>query len=240
MHRIDCGNRRLTLSEISIGAALQVSRIAERWYEQRLTAALTAIVGPSVDPLLLTVQERYYLLIQYLSTLNGTPLYVDPGSYIRQPDAGQTFHTETEVSGILCRQLLGYQAEMLEQVCEDGADWLTGALVLQCDIPGLPPLPAVNPSREAWQPLLDATLARVKAYQDLPQSEAERIVTIWATANDAMAYHLNYQFDPAGIVILPQGGADDAPARFRAVTALGGFARQLERHFSELGARNDA
>lgn len=67
-HPITIAGKNLTMRELSFDETIKVARISEKLNEMRITAFLGYALG---DPHLaqkMTIQERYYLLMQYLST----------------------------------------------------------------------------------------------------------------------------------------------------------------------------
>ena len=230
-HRIDCGSVNRSLRELTIGDALKIARIPFAQNEHRITAFLSAVLEDEALARSMTVQERYHLLIEYLAASTDTPLSVPVnfGLYRMPKDPNKSWKTTTTTPHGEIHQLLGWQAELLEVVCEDVADWFIGSLVLQCQLSNFTPMPTEADATD--QARLSALHARVKVFEAMSQSEAEALTSAYLQANNEMAYHLKTNVDAQGITIMPmnavKGGADDAPARFRADTTFGWLAQRL-------------
>lgn len=228
-YRIDCGSVSRSLRELKIGEALNIARIPYEQNERRLTAFLAGVLDDEALARALTVQERYHLLIEYLATSSDTALAVpiNFNLYRLRPDQpDRRWKTSVQTQHGQIQQLCGWQAELLESVCEDVADWLIGSLVLQCQQPEFAAMPTDPQATDEQR--LAVLVSRVKAFEALPQRDAEALTRSYLQANQDMAYHLKTNIDAKGITILPaNGGADDAPARFRPDTAFGWLAQRL-------------
>lgn len=232
---IEIGGRSVQMRELSIGQAIEVAKVPQRLNEAALTRFLAYVLdGDASLARDLTVQERYYLLIQYLALQDRTPLdtAANHAAYL----APRTLPWNDSLPGLLCprwRQLNGHQVELIELVAEDVADWMLCAIALQACLPEWPELPEAGAPQSALQAVLNERHAALTA---MPASDFEALASEWHSANMAMARFLRTGFDNQGIVVLPEnGGADDAPARFRPLAALGRFVRELAGCFAGPG-----
>lgn len=234
--RVELGESVVQMKELTIGQALEVSKVPERMQEARTTKFLGFAIGSESSARALTVQERYYLLMQYLSIQDETPLSADINfaAYMASRErAGAWMPT---CSGLICswRQLTGHDVEALELLCEDASDWIIASIGLQAMRLDWPPVYGegeVKPSEQA-----EAISQRYKIVQELPASEFERLAREWRAACVAMTRFVMTGYDNKGITVLPvSGGADDAPMRFRPSAAFGEVCRELAGCFAEAG-----
>lgn len=230
--RIELGAITVQMRELTLGEALAVSKVPERLQEARITKFLGFALGDDTLARLLTVQERYYLLIQYLAVQDQTPLSsgIEFGAYLL-PRSNPWRETVVGMLAPVWRQVRGYHAELFELLAQDVSDWLLCALAVQCDLQDWPTLP----EGDAPQSALDTVVrARYEALQNMPSSDFEALAQEWQAANMAMARFLRTGFDNKGITVLPaHGGADDAPARFRPSTAFGRIVRDMAECMAE-------
>lgn len=220
---------QLHMKEMSGEQALSIAHLSVEMHEHRLTAFLGYVLGDLNIPYSLTVQERYYLLIQYLSGQADTDLETstDYSKYVRVSD--RRWQARFAIEDITVHQLKGFQAELLQECSENISDWVFGAMCMQVESPEFGLLPTSDNKTE-WAQLLHDRLPLLLAK---PQSELVRLHHLFNIANASMLQYVSYSFDEKGIVIL--GGADDAPMRFCASTALTGVFDALARAFATYG-----
>ncbi|MEY2864641.1 MAG: hypothetical protein RLY58_2348, partial [Pseudomonadota bacterium] len=123
--------------EITFKATIGISRIPEHLNEQRITRFLQSVLQDEALPLAMTVQERYYVLLKYLSQQSDGLLSAkfDYASYIKSDEAGVDRVNE---SSMHVQHLTGAMVEFLEQHCKGVADWIVGQMALQiacADVP---------------------------------------------------------------------------------------------------------
>lgn len=70
------GENTYQMQELSFEQCLKISIIAPNFNEKRLSAFLKSALD-NVDPLLLSIQERYLLLLKYLEKQSNTMLEVN-------------------------------------------------------------------------------------------------------------------------------------------------------------------
>lgn len=231
--KIELGDKVVQMRELTIGQALEVSGIPERMQEARLSKFLALALNDELLAESLTVQERYYLLMQYLSMQDGTPLAADVNFPAYLLPRNRPW--KATVKGMICdwRQMTGHDAMLLELTCEGAADWVLASIAMQSvrsDWPVMPGPDAMPSERN------EAMQARYRLVRDLPASEFEAMATEWRAACHGMARFIMTGFDNQGITVLPSsGGADDAPMRFRPSAAFGEVCRELERCLAEAG-----
>jgi hypothetical protein len=227
--RIEIGSRMVYLRELKTGEALSLARMPEALLEARLTKFLAAILEDESLALSLSVQERYYLLMQYLSIQDGSPLTTNANfnKYLLIPSQREAWHQSITDDRLTVNHLTGNQAEILESLCEDVADWVLGAMAFQCEISGIDwPL---LPSGKAQNSELSTVMRqRIAILENMDQSSFNNLYEQYLVMCDRLSRFIRTGFDSKGITIL--GGADnDAPARFRASASLGGIIERLGR-----------
>lgn len=220
-----------TLIELDIGELIKVARVKKSLYEKQLTTFLNYTICRETA-LNLTVQERYYILLQYLQSQVGTELEL-PGVHI--PDYFKNnkdlvWTRSVKVDGHIFRQLTGADVELMETVCEDLADWLMCAMALQkvenVDIETLD-----NQGRE------DYLRVKVKEIAELKQDEFIQLFNVFSAANNQLAFYLETSFDQQGITVLR--GADDAPCRFCVDSTFSEIVNRLAASFHEHSPEDD-
>jgi hypothetical protein len=227
---IDLGSRSIQIREITIGESLKVARIPEPKNEHRLSLFLSSILDDDDLPKKLSVQERYFVLMEYLDASKDTQIGVnfDFAKYrITDPD---DWVKEITIEGVTVKHLTGSHVELLEDACDDLADWFIGSMLMRTDREGFIPIDETDSRANQ----LKALSERIKVFEGMPQSEADDFTQIYLSACEQMAFHLRTSVDQQGITILPNGGTDDAPARFRASTSFGWITKQLDGHIAEL------
>ncbi|MFX4817113.1 hypothetical protein ABTB66_18045, partial [Acinetobacter baumannii] len=91
--------------ELSFEQCLKISIIAPNLNEKRLTAFLKSALDSVFDPLVLTIQERYLLLLNYLEKQSNTMLEVNTDWSKVFLQSENNWKTETTQNGITVRQL---------------------------------------------------------------------------------------------------------------------------------------
>lgn len=230
--RISIGHRNYLMRELTFNSAIRIAKTASDKIEQRLTVFLQDILADTELPLKMTVQERYFLLLNYLNVQQGTILDVqqDVSSYlITDSKAWQTEYTR---AAITVRQLTGYDAELLEKHCTNIADWMAASMAIQLfDADSeMPPLAHNDMSEEERQ---QRFFERLEFFKDLTVSGFERYYALLQVGNAQMESLVRLSYDSQGIVLR---GADDAPCRFCPSSTFYGIIGQLDGYFNQQGA----
>lgn len=220
---VSIDGRRYDFTELTFAQAIAIARIPQIKNEARLTLFLRHVFGDSVDPLKLTAQERYFLLLSYLAQQHTIADGINPLGFLKRAETPFLHSSEPE-DGVSVQLMTGRLAEILENHCRDLVDWVTGTLAMQVICPELPPLPKTTDEDAV---VIDTFKARCKAIGALPTSAFNRLYATYTRhmANLAVLVHLGV--DQHGITLI--GGADDAPARFRPSTAFVGSIGWLVR-----------
>ena len=218
------------LHELTFRGAMGISRIPEHLNEQRITKFLQGVLLDEALPLAMTVQERYYVLLKYLSQQSDGLLAtkIDYAAYIKSDQAGID---RIDESSMQVQHLTGAMVVFLEQHCKGVGDWIVGQMALQMACADVPVcLELVPPDLDA-DAMLTELKTRLNALQDLPQSKFDAIYSLYRSHHARLNTLVTLGTDMQGITVY--GGADDAPARFRPAAALVGLAAELERFVAE-------
>lgn len=220
-----------TLIELGIGDLIKVARVKKSLYEKQLTSFLNYTLGRE-QSLNLTVQERYYILLQYLQSQVGTELEL-PGIHI--PDYFKNnkdlvWSRSVKVEGHIFRQLTGTDVELMESICEDLAEWLMCAMALQ-------KVENVDIDTLDMQGREDYLRVKVKEIAALKQDEFVQLFNLFSAANSQLAFYLETSFDQQGITVLR--GADDAPCRFCVDSTFSEIVLRLSASFHDHSAEVD-
>ena len=220
------GKESYTLHPLIVENIMAIAGLPEHHLEQQLTVGLGTILNDSMLPLMMTVQERYAIFLKFLkiTTVTGLDEHTDPMDFYRE-DSTMFSKEPVEMDGVSVRHLIGVEVEALEIVCKNRtADWILGAMALQigCDeLPALPP-----------QLALDFTVNILKnRMADLQQLKTERYNQLYPQfllMEKQLHGLVDISFD-RGFVLnrIKDGGADDAPVRFRIDHAITGYTQQL-------------
>ncbi|OPH34921.1 hypothetical protein [Moraxella atlantae] len=234
--------RQVNLRENTIGNTMRVAKIPETMNEARLSSFLAFVLDDADLPNQLTVQERYYTLLNYLAISDSD--YSPTGDHsaffiATQPDdVPSVFERE----GVCFGHLTGAHALILEKNCENVFDWLTGAIALQAygDLTASLGLP----DKLIWdevattdsQALGDVLLTRFEQIQNLTDGQYTKLYALYAEASDALAHFVTPKFDNDGIALVGGGGK---ATRFCALSHLPSLIRQLVEYAMERHDSND-
>lgn len=227
--RIEIGSRMVYLRELKVGEALELARMPEALLEARLTKFLAAILEDESLALNLSVQERYYLLMQYLSVQDGSPLTTNANfnKYLLIQSQREAWRESITEGALTVNHLTGAHVEMMETLCEDVADWIFGAMACQCELSSndWPKMPTGSAKTSELSAVMRQ---RIAILESMDQTIFNDLYDQYAMLCDRLSRFVRTGFDSKGITIL--GGADvDAPARFRASASLIGIIDRLGR-----------
>lgn len=218
--RIDVCGTSYWLKELTIGQALDIAKLPEKLNETRITCFLKHVQSVK-DPLVMTVQERYSLLIQYLAATQQdfAGVSCDYETYLNFPALAWVDEIAID-GGKTLGQLTGLQAEVLEALCEDSADWLMGVMVMQMNLPDWEPV-----ALSERQLVQDGFMKRYERFKRLGITEADALYQEWNQYRWKLDCLVRLAVDDNGFVIY--GGADDAPARFCPAASFGRLVTDL-------------
>lgn len=231
---ITAGDSNLTLNELTIGEALSLAKINSKRMEQQLSSFLRYTLKDEQLPYSLTVQQRYYCLLQYLSAQKENDLAVNVNINDYLISQHKEWKLEVEVEGVLVRQLTGLEVEALELIAEGLDDWLVGAMALQISFgPEFPYIQPITDRRHASKVIK----ARYDTLMAFGQERINELYRIYAAAEDQLSSLIYIGYDNEGVIIFEaEGGSTSEPARFQCDTAFYGFTKQLFSALVERGA----
>ncbi|EPK2751931.1 hypothetical protein JID35_002436 [Acinetobacter baumannii] len=225
---VPIGDSTFQMQELSFEQCLKISIIAPNLNEKRLTAFLKSALD-NVDPLLLSVQERYLLLLKYLEKQSNTMLEVNTDWSKVFLQSENNWKTETTQNGITVRQLIGMEVEFLEANCKNVAEWIACMMAFQLSYSNHEHL-ALLPDRTNPQLFEEQFKQRLDFIKKMPASDFDLCYKDFNNLNNELFTHLRLSVDNHGILV--ERGADDAPARFRTASIFTGIIKELDRSFA--------
>ncbi|WP_336964217.1 hypothetical protein [Acinetobacter pittii] len=226
---VSVGENTYQMQELSFEQCLKISIIAPNLNEKRLTAFLKSALENMVDPLLLTIQERYLLLLKYLEKQSNTMLEVNTDWSKVFLQSESNWKTEATQNGITVRQLIGNEAEFLEANCKNVAEWIACMMAFQLSYFNHEHL-SILPDRSNPQLFEQQFKQRLDFIKKMPASDFDLCYQDFNNLNNELFTHLRLSVDNHGILV--ERGADDAPARFRTTTIFTGIIKELDRSFA--------
>ena len=227
---LNIGTELINMVEFSIGQALSLAKIDPTKKEQQLSAFLGFVLEDATKPYGMTVQQRYYCLLQYLGAQveNDLSQDVDVNDYLIAAD--KPWIESVTVGNSSFRQLNGTEIEALELIATDVDDWLIGAMALQITCEGLPYIGFLTDRRHAAKVIKN----RYDLLMTFDQKKIDDLYQQFVTAEEQLSSFLYVGYDKDGVVIYEaEGGNDSVPARFQCHSAFFGLTKQL---FSAMAA----
>lgn len=227
--------QKIIMNELTIGQALDISKIPEKYNEKRISAMIGHITGDLELAGTLTVQERYYFLLNHqalsdsdYSGANNIDEYKIETLPLEVPKTYQ-------VGDMYISHLYGAHACVLEMICEHVADWMIGQMA--CQLSGDISFFIGGDERIVWDELpatLDeATLnntiqERFELLSNLSVADFNELADAYNGASAQLTHFLELGCDNSGLTVMARGGAgNDLPARFCALEYLQGVAARL-------------
>lgn len=251
MTTLELLNTSVLMPDLTIGQAIDIATIQQKYNERRLSALIGHITdNPSLAGSL-TVQERYYFLLNHrdLSNHNYTG---DAGGVDSTRFVVETLISEIPdsyvVGEITVQHLRGAHACVIEGLCENVFDWLCGQMACQLygnlastiggDIEGFD-----------WDQLpLDATenaigkivKERFELIGALNINQFNDLVHAFNLGNIQLAHLVELSCDMDGLTLLEQGG-DQAgqPSRFHTLGHIQGTAARIIDRIAERRTNDD-
>lgn len=223
------GEQTYQLNEITFNDALKVAAIDPKLNEKRITLFLSHALQNQQLPLMMTAQERYFLMIKYVQNQTNTLFSsdIDLSNCFKE---NSPWIDEVSEVGVTVRQLDGSEAEYLEAHCMNAAEWIACLLAFQIKYENhehLGQFPDRNAIDQVYKQQFTQRLGYLKT---LPQSEFNLIYLDYLKLNSQLFTHLELSVNNEGFVV--QRGADDAPIRFRASTCFIGIIKELDKSFT--------
>lgn len=220
------GDYTYQMTEITFNASLKVTVIDKSLNEKRMTAFLSSILN--VDPLAITVQERYFLMLKYMQK-QGQTLFSNDLDFSKYMVGDCAFAKEIHENGITVRQLTGRDAELLETNCKSAAEWIACMMAMQLSYEGhslLEHLPDQSADQQVYSQQFMSRLDHIK---NLSASDFEQCYDDFSRLNQQLFTHICVMVSNEGLVLR---GADDAPLRFRPSACFIGIIKQLDQSYS--------
>lgn len=229
------GDANITMNELQIGQALSLAKMDASKMEQQLTSFLRYALKDDSLPYTMTVQQRYYCLLQYLGAQKENDLAVDVNvnDYLISED--REWKTVVQLGEFTIRQLTGLEIEALEMIAEGLDDWLVGAMALQMSFgTELPYIQPLTDRRHASKVIK----TRHETLMQFGQERINELYKVYSQAEEQLSSLLYIGYDNDGVVIFDtKGGSTSEAARFQCNSAFYGFTQQL---FSALAERSTA
>lgn len=209
------------LKELSFRESAKIAEVDKKLSERRLTVMLQQVLESKQDPLMLTVQQRYFLLLDYLKRQEGTILdntarKLIP-NYIKKNDCS-TWNTQITQGSISVKQMTGKEAEYLEIASNTIHQKIIGMIAMQYMDSNIEQLSYfANPTQDdkVWQKQI---IDKCSYLAGLTALEFEEIYNNFSELNSQLNTHLNLSISLDGFCIY--GGTDDAPMRFCAIDGV--------------------
>lgn len=238
----------LPLNDLAIGQAIDIAKsFPESRNEARIGALIGHVTGDSTLARSLTVNERYYFLLRHQAAIQNpyTASTFDIDDYVRQSVQSDVPEKAAITDAAYVGHLYGAHVQVLEQKCENAADWLNGQMICQLygdissilggdddihwdKIPATASEEEINKAIEERLPMLNKLSAN-NQYNDLAlafmdtYSQLDHFVTL-GLGTDGLLVH---GADDT------QGGAGIKPRRFLCLSAIGGIAGKIIATFDQ-------
>ncbi|WP_230657772.1 hypothetical protein [Psychrobacter sp. I-STPA10] len=245
---------KISLPDLTIGQAMDIAKIPERFNEKRLSALITHLTNDAELADLLTVQERYYILLN--QQMLAEHKYSEQGDQHRyllptiESDVPDSFeHPNLNIS---IQHLRGKHVCVLETQCENLFDWLCGQMACQLYGDIFTQIMGEDNSDDKydkWEAISvglteneinELMQNRVAMLTSLPEYIFNYLVTIYSDMLASLTHFVDISNDNQGITLLSvnqasnqeqntEGLVHSEPARFLTLAALRGTASQLAK-----------
>lgn len=221
---LNIGTGLINMVEFSIGQGLSLAKIDQTKKEQQLSAFLGFVLDDPSQAYSMTVQQRYYCLLQYLGAQvkNDLSPDVDVNDFLIAED--KPWLESVQVGDMSFRQLNGIEIEALEVIATNVDDWLMGAMALQITCEGLPYIMPIVDRRHAAKVIKN----RYDLLMAMDQQRIDDFYQQYLEAEEQLSSLVSIGYDSQGIVLYEvEGGSNSVPARFHCHSALFGITKQL-------------
>lgn len=240
---IQLRNEQIYLKELQIGQIIEIAKIPQSMNELRINSFLAYTCQDDTIAMRLTVQERYFILLNYLAISNNDYMInVDVSDFLIQsknaPDV-------VSINNIYIGQLLGSHATLLQNKCENIYEWLAGKMA--CQLSGdltyffgneqNPVIWEILPTDN--QDTLESVFrSRFEMINTLTDSLFSQLTDVYYQGCEQLRHLVDISVDNDGITLLgnsenQQGGGDIHIARFRPTTTLSDIAKRLSQLIAE-------
>ncbi len=243
---------KIPLHDLTIGQAMDIAKIPPIYNEKRISALITHIVDDSDLASYLTVQERYYILLNHLSLSNNKYIDVDSDySEFFIGNKGKIKHNEKiELQQeLFINHLLGSHIEVIEMQAEENTfDYIAGAMA--CQLSGnLAKVLQFDNDIEQWQwqtldvkfleksnseQLTDILIERFRLIENLDSYQFNLLCDAYYLGVEQLQHFVEPYFFYDGIALLSQdeqgGAGEKMPVRFHSLTFLRGTAGHIAEY----------
>jgi len=190
---VPIGNNTYQLQEIVFNDALKVAAINQRLNEKRISAFLSHALCNKEQPLNMTIQERYCLMLKYVEKQSGTLFSTDADFSKCYLHSEENWQPEISQNGITVRQLVGREAEYLEEHCANAAEWIACMLAFQISYEGHEALSALPDRSTNDTDFIKQFADRLAYLKQRPQSDFDLIYQDFIALNNQLftMIHLN-------------------------------------------------
>ncbi|WP_019518711.1 hypothetical protein [Faucicola boevrei] len=239
---IQLRHEQIYLKELQIGQIIEMAKIPQELNELRMNSFLAYTCQDDSIAMRLTVQERYYILLNYLAISNN--------DYMINTDVSEFFIKAktapdmASVNGVYVSQLLGSHAILLQSKCENIYEWLAGKIA--CQLSGdLTHFFGDEQNPVIWEhlptdnqdTLENVFRSRFEMINRLTDSLFSQLTDIYYQGCEKLRHLVDISVDNDGITLLGnsqnQGGGDIHIARFRPTTALSDISKRLSQLIAE-------
>ena len=233
---IELLKQQVNVPDLQIGQAIDIAQIAEPMNERRLSAFIAHLTGDNTLAGTLTAQERYYILLSHQAVAyNRYSVESDIDGYLLttvQADVPD----QQRIGDVYINHLLGAHVCVLEGICTNVYDWLTGQVA--CQLSG--DLCSVIGGSDAsliWHELsptlteaeLNAVIQeRVGTLDKLSVDDFNEVMSAYNLGVSHLHHFVVLGCENNGITLIKQGGdGTDKPSRFLTLDGLQGTAARL-------------
>lgn len=218
-------NKKYQFNNILVSDILEIAKIPKNRNEQQIKHILATILGGSDDIDTLTAQERYAIYLSYLNLVdNSLDESIVIADYLAQ-DLNNFSRERVSENGVSVRHLGGMEAEALEIGCEYTEDWYLGAMAITIGCEFLPEIDIGVSSNVNY--IGKMIQNRIETLKRLSLSEFNALTSQYLSLQDQLPKLVNFVFQDGIVLEKFNGGADDAPVRFRASAAVYGHGKEL-------------
>jgi len=228
------------IPDLTIGQAMDIAKIPERFNEKRISALITLLTGYQGLADQLTVQERYYFLLnQQALSQNKYSAESNLSEYVVETvESMVPKENLDETTGIGVQHIRGAHVCLLEAICENLFDWTCG--LMACQLFGN--LSSIVGGDMVWDKLdISLTqnelskqiLARAETLSNLSEFDFNNLAELFDTLILNLSHYVFTSIDNKGITVIGEVAGEYMPARFQALFELRGHARQLARYIVE-------
>jgi hypothetical protein len=223
---VQIGNNVYKLHEIEFNNALKVAAIDQRLNEKRISEFLRHVLDKG-QPLVMTAQERYCLMLKYMEKQSITLFSTDTDFSKCYLSSEKPWKSEITQNGITVRQLIGREVEYLEAHCANAAEWIACMLAFQISYSGHDALSELPNRSLNDTDFINQFSERLAYLKRRAQSDFDLIYQDFNALNNQLFSKIYLNVSNQGLVI--SRGADDAPLRFRPAAAFIGIIKELDQ-----------